>query len=388
MALISNKKKILIYDDQLSGHHLEYIHHLHEGASEIKDIDFIFAVPYNFNEVKSKLNWSESENTKYHYISKKETEVTGNIFTRAYRRSKSLKRIALKYSVNEVFLISIMSFMPVITFILSKKIKINGIIYLIYLYRWKNSKLIVKIIDSIKYLLLSKIKQFKNLYILNDESASIYLNKKFQTSKFIYLPDPIIPLPSNKIENLRPKLKIPIENRIILHFGAISERKGSLNILRALSKINLEYHINTTIIFAGVVDQLIKYEFYELINSLDKRVQIIIFDKFCDFEFIASLCYTCDYILIPYLNTNQSSGVLGYANQFKKPVVCPRHGLLGKLVRKHKLGILLPDSSVESITYFFCNSLNKEYVYKFSDYSDKKCIEEFTKIIFNKFYEI
>ena len=58
---------------------------------------------------------------------------------------------------------------------------------------------------------------------------------------------------------------------------------------------------------------------------------------------------SCDVILTPYKRINTSSGAIGYAAQFKKPVIATGGGLLGKLVNKYHLGVLISDVSGESI---------------------------------------
>lgn len=378
-----NDKKILIFDDQLSGHHLEYFHHLYTGAVQDKTNNYIFALPEGF-ETKSELRWDKANNIVFHLF--KDQPFSTNKIKRSFELSKFVKKIAQQYCVDEVFFVSLMSVLPAISFILPRSIKISGIIYLIYLYRWKESNLKLKIEDSIKYLLMSNGKQFKTVFLLNDEIAPIYLNKKFKTNKFIYLPDPYISLPSEKICNLRKELNIPEENKILLHFGAIAKRKGSLNIVKAIDQCHERDLEKLSFIFAGRIDNDIKLEFYRIIGKVKDKVQIIMYDEFCSYEFLASLCRLSDFLLIPYLTTSQSSGVIGYASQFNKPVVVPRKGLIGKLVKKYKLGILLTDSSPAAIRSFICNINQYESMKIDNNYIKDRTIVRFNDIIFSRFY--
>ena len=48
-------KKVLIYDDEIFGHHLEYIHHIHERAVLEQDMEFVFVCPEKFLELKGLL---------------------------------------------------------------------------------------------------------------------------------------------------------------------------------------------------------------------------------------------------------------------------------------------------------------------------------------------
>lgn len=50
----------------------------------------------------------------------------------------------------------------------------------------------MKILDILKYYILSKCSVFEIVYILNDYSSARLLNQKFYCSKFTYLPDPYV----------------------------------------------------------------------------------------------------------------------------------------------------------------------------------------------------
>lgn len=378
-----NKKRILIFDDQLNGHHLEYLHHLYEGASMYKSVEFIFALPLEFQELKDKLVWDESDNIIFHLFQHDENNISGGAISKSYKKSKLVKKVALKYSVNEVFLIALMGFLPAISFVLPKNIKISGIIYLIYLYRWRSSSLTLKILDSIKYLLLSKRDNIRSVFILNDKSAPIFLNKKFNTSKFTYLPDPFIPINESDIQNIRYKYEIPKNNIVYLHFGGLSLRKGTLKILNAIEILEEDDLRGKTFIFAGKIYPDIKGEFYNKYNNIRNKVQILCFDKFCDYSFLGSLCLSSDSILLPYSNTAQSSGIIGYGAQFNIPVVVPNSGLLGKLVKRYKLGYSTDISSSEKIADFIKNkSVDNYYKNIESSYIVEHNISQFIQPIF------
>lgn len=382
------KKRVLIYDDEIRGHHLEYIHHLHEGATQNKEIDFIFAIPNTINDKENKLVWEKSDNIKYHLLSDSEINLTGNSIVNSFKRSRIARKIAIEYNVNEIFFNVLIGLLPAATFVIPKNIKISGIIYMIYLYRWKRSSFIIKLFDSIKYILLSRRGNFNNVFILNDKSAPVFLNRKFKTSKFLYLPDPFMPIGEIGLINIREKYKILSDNIIYLHFGSMAESKGTLEILNALIQLRREDLIGKTFIFAGRVGDNIKDMFYEKYHMLKDKVQIIVFDEFCEYSFLGSLCLSSDYILLPYKRTSQSSGVIGYGAQFNKPVVVPNKGLLGKLVRKYNLGYLIESPSTKHIIEFIrdnkaINKFNSNKKFR-QDYIREHNVSHFINLIFSK----
>lgn len=367
-------KKTLVFDDQLDGHHLEYLNHIYIGATKKKDEEFIFLVNPNFKVISNKLLWPQSSNIIIDFISEADiVKLKTNKIFKAFYLCKILKKVLKKYNCNNIFLISLMAFMPFLPFFINKKIKISGIIYLIFLYRWRDSSIQKRFLDVIKYVLFAKFKTFENIYLLNDDISPIYLNKKFKTKVFSYLPDPFIPLQNTKLRNLRNELNVPTEKTIYLHFGALAKRKGTLDILEAISITNDMVLRDTCFIFAGKISDDIKNSFYLLTNKLQCSTQIIIYDKFLDYEFIGSLCLTSDYILIPYRDSEQSSGVIGYAAQFNVPVVGPSNGLLGKLIKKYKLGYRLKNNSVKDIVEFIngVNNNNNRYTVKTTYLNDR-----------------
>ena len=146
---------------------------------------------------------------------------------------------------------------------------------------------------------------------------------------------------------------------MFLHFGGLTKRKGTLTILEAIQEIPLSYRETMAIVFAGKVYPDIYDSFYRLIEDLASTIYIKVFDYFCSNEQIADLCHTTDFIMIPYESEAQSSGIISHAAYHNKPVIGPDNGLLGKIIRRNKLGIALKEltpnalakSMLESIPY-------------------------------------
>ena len=242
-------------------------------------------------------------------------------------------------------------------------------------------KLIIKKFKNyyiFKFLIFRHFSCFKYVYVLNDKFAFKYFNKIYKTEKFKYLSDPIIPIKINNNMDLRESLGIGLKEQVVLHFGAMTETKGTLKILDFLneaSEIELEKKV---FVFAGVVKSDIKKEFYKLIEELNGKCRIFVFDDFVDFDFTASLFNSSDVVFCPYQRVYQSSGVIGYCVQFNKPVIVPNQGLLGKLVRNNKIGITY--EKFESQIIF--DALLKAKKYRISNnYLTHHTIEEFSSTI-------
>lgn len=341
------RKRILIFDDVIDGHHLEYLHHLYEVAQTCTERDFVFSVPKSLEEVKDKYEWKQCSHIQWDFIHDENILNKGeNLLFHSFRICKILRRKAKENRADKIFVISLMGYLPFLPlFFLFSGVKVSGIIYLIYLFRWRQSTLMLKISDIIKYQILSKCRIFENVFILNSTAAARYLNHKYFTNHFKCLPDPYenhffcddFPSSSSK--------------KNILHFGSLNDRKGTLELLHSIGLLTPEEGCQYKFVFAGRVNSEISGEFYQLFETLKHRYDISLYDKFCSFEEINRMCAEADYIVIPYKSTAQSSGVIGYAAQYKRPLIAPSSGLIGRIIKKYRLGVLIDEITPESI-YF------------------------------------
>ena len=238
--------------------------------------------------------------------------------------------------------------MPFLPFYLPSGTKASGIIYSIPLYKTMQSK-VQNVKDEIIYKLFASKKSIKNVFILNDPKSAEYYNKKYNTDKFLHLTDPIPEIDMSQVRDLREELGIPQENNVYLQFGSMDSRKNTLNILRAIKLMSPREQESKTFVFMGKLYDNIRDEFNSLIEELKEKVQIIVKEGFVPYEFLNSMCYTADIILTIYTNVEMSSGTIGYAAYFEKPVIGPSAGLLGNLIKDNNLGLTIDQVSPETI---------------------------------------
>ena len=372
-------KKKIIFLTQTSGHHIEYLNHIFNEVGDFTDNQYIFIVPESFHQNQDKFIWKENSNTSFVFFKDKEvSDCSKNIIIRSFQYNQLLRKKIKDIDSKDIFLIELMKFLPFSPFFFQKDFNISGIIYQIYLYKLKQLSFVNKRLNIFKFLIFRHFSCFKYVYVLNDKFAFKYFNKIYKTEKFKYLSDPIIPIKINNNMDLRESLGIGLKEQVVLHFGAMTETKGTLKILDFLneaSEIELEKKV---FVFAGVVKSDIKKEFYKLIEELNGKCRIFVFDDFVDFDFTASLFNSSDVVFCPYQRVYQSSGVIGYCVQFNKPVIVPNQGLLGKLVRNNKIGITY--EKFESQIIF--DALLKAKKYRISNnYLTHHTIEEFSSTI-------
>lgn len=332
--------KIVVFSDIILGHYLEYIHHIYIGALNRSHIEFIFVIPKHFLDVKDIYSWPESNNISFYFISKEDNEkcLHSKPLKAALNKSLYIKKICREINPDRIILLNLSAAIPFLPFLLPSGTKASGIQYRIY--RYNSISGVRLFLEKVRYMVMALHNKVEKVFILNDNDSSQYFNITYKTKKFHFLPDPVPNFDHSQLRNLRDLYNIPKENKIFLLFGALAERKGVMLTLDAVDSMTPEQQSNVTLIFAGIIGNSIRDKYYKRINE-NIGYQVITIDKFCSYDLLFNLCYTSDVILAPYYNPSQSSGVIGYAASFNKPLIGTSAGLLGKIINKYQLGIAL-----------------------------------------------
>lgn len=374
---------ILVFTHLITGHFLEYIHHIYEGAAKDIENQYFFIIPRVFEDVKSNYSWIDAPNLNFIYLSDEELTATKkkNQIIVAWYLSRIVKKYVRDLSVDRVFLLWLIGLMPFLPLFLPRTVKVSGILYRIHLYKKDDQSGLKNFIEDVRMRFICLMHNVEEIYVLNDKKSTTTLNSLYGVNKFRYLPDPVPHIVKTDLKNLREDLNIEGKKKIYLHFGAMDERKGTLTILKAIIETKPSILNNSAFIFAGRVDKTIKKDFYEILKTAERKCEIIVYDKFCENEFLYNLCYTCDYILIPYFNTCQSSGVIGYASFFRKPVIGPSNGLLGHLIKENRLGLTIDDIDSRKLA----EQLERDIIFNCEDsYSKSHTVEAFIDAVFCK----
>lgn len=355
------KKKIAIFDFYLGGHHIEYLHHIYINAIEHKEIDFTFIIPNNYSTFKSDFVWPESNNVKFIFYKLDDKYIRSlGLYQKSKLLCRLLKRFIKETEIRDVILIETMVFLPYLPLYISKNVNITSILYLLPIYH-KSRTFRNKIHTKLDMSIIAHSRCLKKVCLLNSKSAVDIYNKKYNTQKFTFLPDPYTPLYCEKsIERIKAENSIDSCKEVFIHIGGLTRRKGTIEVLDAIAQLDIECLKNKCFIFAGRVIEDIRQEFYKRIDVLRNDVQIIVFDQFCKYSLFAEICTIADYIIIPYKNTAQSSGICSYAAQFKVPVIGPSEGLLGTLIKENELGHTINEINASKIAEFIRNGEYKK----------------------------
>ena len=165
-------------------------------------------------------------------------------------------------------------------------------------------------------------------------------------SKVQALPDPAHPA-ADAAAVAVPSSVMPPDRVGFLLFGYLTERKGPLMVLDALRQLPERIAGRVAVLFAGRVDPAIR-DAIEARRDVLAREQpglwLRIEDRRLDRAELDSLVSQSAVILAPYQRFVGSSGVLLWAARAGRPVLAQSFGLVGRLTRDHRLG-LVADSS-------------------------------------------
>ncbi len=367
--------RYLVFDAYFGGHHLEYCLHLCSLASSHSENEYLFVLNSKMKKQKEFEPYRACANITFRYLPEDEVLKCSqkNLLKSALCQSIIIRREVRENHIEHVWLIMLMLTMPFLPFMLPKGVKITGVLYRIFLYEEEKLSRVRRWLENIRYRILAHNKHMEKVLVLNDQKMTDVLNSRYNTKNFHYLPDPIPNVDMENVKDLRIELGANPGDKVYLHFGGLTDRKGTLEIMKAVELMTEEQLQDKVFVFAGKVYDDIRNEFYHYYETLKSKVRIRIFDKFCSYDFLFSLCYSCDVILLPYQNTTQSSGVLGYAAFFGKPVIGPKGGLLGDLIESFNLGAAMsvPDS------FHIAEEVGKSQTSSGYDYSSSHTITKF-----------
>ncbi len=136
---------------------------------------------------------------------------------------------------------------------------------------------------------------------------------------------------------------IPSGRTLLVLFGYLTERKGALTLLDALTELPPEEALRIGIFFAGRIAPEIAAQFEEKFRHLG-TVQPMLWlgceNRRLGDDEVDRLLARADIVLAPYQRFVGSSGILLWAARAGKPVLTQNFGLIGRLVRDGHLGLV------------------------------------------------
>ncbi|MBU1125706.1 MAG: glycosyltransferase family 4 protein [Candidatus Omnitrophica bacterium] len=148
-------------------------------------------------------------------------------------------------------------------------------------------------------------------------------------------------------EEAKRLLEIPVDKKVILHFGTIRGYKGIDTLLSAFSQLR-KAHNDVILLLAGKTMHIDKEELRHLIKGLEIEDKLIFKDEYLSFDEINTCFFAADIAVFAYSDTD-TSGSLQVAYAFSKPVIATDTGGLREVVEEGDNGILVPPGDDEKL---------------------------------------
>jgi glycosyltransferase involved in cell wall biosynthesis len=205
--------------------------------------------------------------------------------------------------------------------------------------------------------------QLQTLFCL-DPLVVKYIESVRGAFKAIPVPDPvaIAPVSERQVIELRQRLGIEPSRKILLLFGALTSRKGIGQLLAALALLPPELGEKVCLLLVGQANLSNQAEIASQIAAIPANLKLRILSHY---EFVAesevhTYFHLADLVLAPYQRHMGMSGILMLAAAAGKPVLSSDYGLMGEIVKQHRLGMTVdstqPAEIARGLTQFLLHS--------------------------------
>ncbi len=346
----------LIYDRDISGHHLDFLQflvsYLENQPATIRQ-RYVFVV-----NPAAKIRFAKYETILgFHYIAQADIDGFENAKSILKKRSAEihyLEKLALSYAAKRVMLMHLDAFQYELglSYWQQSSLKFSGILFLPFraeyetgfgLSAWLKQE-IKGIRKSLQTRWMLQNKNLSNIFILNDAKGVKIYNNRYD-NRFVFLPDPApdfnIDEPTQSVEQTKAQYGIAPDRKVLLVFGNISDRKNLPNIIAAIGLLTAAEQQQVTLLICGEPDPHYAEPLKVIVNkAIDAFGPGLIVARL---QFISPAESDClfkmaDLILAPQINFYNSSGAVALAAKYNVPVVVSKPSLAGDIVTEYKLG--------------------------------------------------
>ena len=348
------KKKITIFDSESTGHHLEYVQHIAQYVCE-NSLPYDVTLVVHPEVAASVRQHVSSPSLSIQGIAPKiisRIETSSSLWRRSLYEWAVARRWAEQSNAQHLVLLTLNWFQLglVSPRAFQAGFTVSGILFSPYP-RWRPTANggMDRLSNWIKRLrkkgllwLMMRNPNIASVHILNDPEAAEHLNRAVDPhERFTSLPDPVPSLPkSEKPTSVYDTYSISPNRTLFLFFGTISKRKGIIETLKAMQMLSEQEQRRGALLLLGRLKEGQESPIGEHLRKLQAKSNL---EVRTDFRFVApeelsDALHSADVILAPYQRTEGSSGVIGHAARAHCPVIGPKDGLIGTLIRSYQLG--------------------------------------------------
>lgn len=368
--------RTLIYDRDISGHHLDYLQFL---------VEYLKKKPA---EIRQQFVFILNEGAKYRFEKYEETIIIRYIqsqeldkilsYTRVIERAavemRYLKKIIHEYETKKVIFMHIDAFQYELgrAEIRDLGVKFSGLLFLPFRKEYEGGQTLKAKLRrewrglrkglQIRWMLRNS--NLERIFFLNDKQGAQAYNERYG-NRFAHLPDPIEigTFAGDSMEDIKEKYRVKTNKSVLLIYGHLSARKNIPNILAALKKIEPIKRQNLAFLICGEPEKGYEKTLFSSIEEAEKKYPEI--DFVTHFRFFGpantnEVFKIADIVLVPYINFFSSSNILGLAAKYGKPVIASNLGVMEGLVTHYQLGITVAPHHTEEIAAAMVFYLNQK----------------------------
>ncbi|MEN9656358.1 MAG: hypothetical protein RL311_1339 [Bacteroidota bacterium] len=362
----------LIYDFKVrnEGHNLGFIQNIYQYLLHKKTLDTQYVFLLNPQAKDYFTNAENHPQIKIVFITEQEyykAESAKTTLKSAEIHWEIIQLYAEKYAIHHLILMELDIFQVEIGRNRNIPFTISGIYFRPY------QRIAASSTDSLSERFLLKIKLAKKklalrymlknnkltkVFVFNDTETIALLNKRYKPV-FYLLPDPIFQSPVDNTISIRKQYGIASDHKIVLIFGVIDERKNALNIIEALQAMPHSTLSTLTLMVVGTVAESYKEQLQQA-AQLATGLQTIVIDRFVNNTEMEAIFQQSDLIMVTYIDFYVSSGVLGNAAKYNKPMVGSNYGLIGYQIQAFNMGKVVDPLDVQQLQHAMLTLLNDQ----------------------------
>ncbi len=202
-------------------------------------------------------------------------------------------------------------------------------------------------IPIVDYLLTKWALWKVDFFIVQSETVQKDLLKYKSKATYKLVPHPVFEIFQEKftLESARSRLKIGLDEKVILFFGYIRAYKGLNYLIDALPEVLKQQPVK--LIIAGeFYDNEDKYR--QQIQALDVASHIILKADYIPNEDVGLYYAAADVVVLPYISATQS-GIIQIAYHYNKPVITTNVGGLPEVIEEGRTGFVVPAQDTRAL---------------------------------------
>ena len=375
MAAKVKMKKILFYDPDITGHHCEYLHHPATFLVNQTEVEGVIVCNAKIGAELIEIYGENCPQLRIELIQEnlqESIDQADSLWRRGQADARCFAFYIEKHRPDMAIALHANPMQPFLNGGAFRRCKtrMRGILFDPFPLAeriapnertWKWRVTAFRKMCQIKWLSLNS--RIEKLFVLNDTKVTQHFNALTgKRGLFEAIPDPL-PLHLAHASSIDSGEE---DTRVLrlLFIGSINRRKGLLETLNAIERLPAPVRARVSLRIVGrFLDTALREEAVKRVESLSRMgCKIDLCEGWVTDQQFSEEMVRCDVVLAPYVGFHGSSGVIGHAAFYRKPLLATCEGLVGELVHDRQIGVVVqtrdPEKYADAIDGFMTREWN------------------------------